>query len=386
MGSWRARSGVLTFVFAVGLGGLITLSRLPLRDALASDAPFTFAWPGILLAAFIGGLWPALIVTAVGAVVAEVAVTANGSPAVGPGGMIVFGLFGLVFAIAGEARLRGLRRAEADARRLSDMQARLVSVARLNAMGEMAGTLAHELNQPLTAIASYVSGARRLLTRQGAPQTEITDILDRVADQARRAGEIIARIHGYVTRGEARQAAESVSMRFGEAAAVATAGQEAEGLTVQSDFDPQADMVIADRVQVEQVMLNLIRNAAEAMAGRSPQLLTVGCRVLDEGFVRVHVADTGPGLTASVASRLFQPFVTDKPDGMGVGLSISRNIVEAHGGRIWAEPNPGGGMCFYFTLRRDPAAEPAAIRPPDPQARPDRGSPPASLRRQTASG
>jgi len=340
------------FLSSTGCGTLIALLRLPLQDALHANAPFLLAWPGALLAAFLGGFWPAIIVTAVGAWVAQVVLTTNGLPPLGPGGLLIYSLFGLVFAIAGGLRKRGIRRAADDARRLGEMRAQLENVTRLNAMGEMAAALAHELNQPLTAMSNYVGIAQRLAARGDTSNGEVAEMLDKISGQVVRAGEIIARVRGYVTRGEVSARVEAVSTMFEEAAAVAMPGSARVGVLLRAEFDPLADQVLADRIQVQQVMVNLLRNAVEAMAGRPRRELRIGCRPRPDGFAQAYVADTGPGLDADIAERLFQPFVTGKAGGMGVGLAISRNIVESHGGAIWAEANAEGGTTFHFTLRR----------------------------------
>jgi len=323
-----------------------------MQEALHANAPFLLAWPGALLAAFLGGFWPAIAVTAVGAWVAQVVLTTNGLPPLGPGGLFIYSLFGLVFAIAGGLRKRGIRRAADDARRLGEMRAQLENVTRLNAMGEMAAALAHELNQPLTAMTNYVGIAQRLAAHGDRTSAELGEMLDKISGQVVRAGEIIARVRGYVTRGEVAVAVEAVSTMFDEAAAVAMPGSARGGVVLRADFDPAADQVLADRIQVQQVMVNLLRNAVEAMAETPRRELHIGCRPRPDGFIQAYVADTGPGLDASVAERLFQPFVTGKIGGMGVGLAISRNIVESHGGAIWAEANAEGGTTFHFTLKR----------------------------------
>jgi two-component system sensor kinase FixL len=270
----------------------------------------------------------------------------------GPGAIGINVMFGLVFAVAGALRKRGLRRAARDARRLAEMRAQLETLTRLNAMGEMGAVLAHELNQPLTAIATYASAASRKVQRGAASPEELAEVLEKVTAQARRAGEIIARVRGYVTRGDASPRQEALSVMFGEAAAVAMAGRGRTDVVLRSDFDPQADQVLADRIQVQQVMLNLMRNAIEAMGQARRRELRIGAQADGEGFVQAYVADTGPGVSDDMAERMFQPFVTTKGNGLGVGLSISRSIIEQHGGKIWAERNADGGATFRFTLRR----------------------------------
>lgn len=347
---------VLVFASSTVSGSLIALLRLALQEPLHDNAPFLLAWPGAMLAAFFGGFWPAIIVTAVGAWVAQVVLTSSGAPALGVGGLLIYSLFGLTFAIAGGLRKREIRRAAEDARRMGEMRAQLENVTRLNAMGEMAAALAHELNQPLTAMANYVAIAQRYAARGEAEGEDVAEMLEKIASQIARAGEIIARVRGYVTRGDVAPGVEALSTMFDEAAAVAMPGSARGGVTLRAEFDPAVDKVLADRIQVQQVMVNLLRNAVEAMAGSSRRELRIGCRHGPDGLTQAYVADTGPGLDAEVVERLFQPFVSGKDGGMGVGLAISRNIVESHGGTIWAEINPEGGATFHFTLKRAPQA------------------------------
>lgn len=240
--------------------------------------------------------------------------------------------------------------------RLRDLQAELVHVSRLTAMGEMASTLAHELNQPLSAIANLLTGSRRLLDR-GRPedQAKIRDAVDKASTQALRAGDVIHRMREFVRRGATERAPESLSKVVEDAAALALIGAREHLVTTRLKLDPKADAVYADRVQIQQVLVNLIRNAVDAMAEAPRRELTIASQRLANGSVQVNVTDTGSGISDDFRERLFQPFMTTKAEGMGVGLSISRSIIEAHGGRIWADANPAGGTVFHFTLppRRD---------------------------------
>jgi signal transduction histidine kinase len=357
--AWKTAAGgpgpMAIGVAMVG-GSLFVLTRIPLQTLLGPNAPFIMAWPGILFAAFLGGFWPAIAVTVLSVPVAQWALATADARPLGPFGIAIFGLFGLIFAIAGEARIRGLRRAKAYADRLAETQAKLVQVARLNAVGEMAGTLAHELNQPLTAIANYLSAAQQLVDREPA-NPRVPELMQKAADQVVRAGQIVSRVRANVDRGEIETSEQSLSGLVQEAVDVAVAGVARDGVEIRYAFDRAADRVLADRIQVQQVVLNLVRNAVEAMAHSPRRELSIASQEAASGFLEVRVADTGPGIAPDVADRLFQPFVTGKSTGMGVGLSISRNIIEAHGGRMWTSANPNGGATFHFSLPRPVAGE-----------------------------
>jgi len=247
--------------------------------------------------------------------------------------------------------IRDLTERQKTEARLQELQSELVHISRLTAMGEMASTLAHELNQPLSAISNYLRGSRRLLGDSSDEKSAMMrDALEKAADQATRAGQIIRRLRDFVSRGESERRVESIKKLVEEASALALVGIKDRGIRVQFKFDPSVDRVLADRVQIQQVLLNLIRNAVDAMETSHGGDLTIAIVPDEKGYVRISVTDSGSGIAPEIAEQLFQPFITTKQHGMGVGLSISRTIVEAHGGRLWVEPNPTGGTIFHFTL------------------------------------
>lgn len=247
--------------------------------------------------------------------------------------------------------IRDLTEPQATERRLQDMQSELIHVSRLTSMGEMASALAHELNQPLSAIASYMKGSVRLLDSEAPDLDRIRAALTAAGEQALRAGEIIRRLRGFVGKGEAAMRIEALPKLVEEAGALAMMGARDSGVRLEFNLSPKVGPVMADKVQVQQVVLNLMRNAVEAMSESPVRNLTVEANPLEGGWVEVLIADTGPGLAPEVLERLFQPFVTTKAEGMGVGLSICRTIIEAHGGELTAGNRPEGGAVFRFTLR-----------------------------------
>lgn len=236
--------------------------------------------------------------------------------------------------------------------RLQDLQSELAHVGRISEMGTLASSLAHELNQPLTAIASYSEGLAGLLAGDVDPQkAELArETLKEVASEAVRAGEIVRRMRDFMSHGQTEHKIENLPQLVTEANALALVGSREHGIDVQVSLDRTAEEVFVDRVQIQQVLLNLIRNAIEAMIDSPARSLTISSSAGPSGFVTVSVEDTGGGISDAIAQQLFQPFVTSKQTGMGIGLSICRTIVEAHGGRIWCEAARDRGTIFRFTL------------------------------------
>lgn len=265
--------------------------------------------------------------------------------------------------------------------RVHDLQSVLAHVQRVSEMGTLATSLAHELNQPLTAIANYVETARDMLAQNAENLASVRNSLDRpdeaiveaatargllgdnaetiavvrealeeCASQSVRAGQIVRRLRDFISRGETERRIESLQRLITEASALALVGAGDLNIEVDVRLDPLADRVLVDRIQIQQVLLNLIRNAIEAMADSPVRRLLIYSEREPGGLVRITVADSGPGLAEEIAQRLFEPFQSTKDTGMGLGLSISATIVSAHGGRIWAEPSNLGGTEFHFTI------------------------------------
>jgi two-component system, LuxR family, sensor kinase FixL len=232
------------------------------------------------------------------------------------------------------------------------LQAELVHVTRLTELGQMVTALVHEVKQPLTAMANYLSGAHRLLA--AGNQQGVEQALERIAAQGDRAQQIIRRLRDFVNKRESEKRVESLLKTIEEASGLALIGV-GQGLKLEIRVDDGAAEAMIDKIQIQQVLLNLIRNATEAMADSTHRELSITTARAGD-MVEISVADTGPGLPESVRARLFQPFVSTKPNGMGVGLSVCRTIVEAHGGELRAIDGDGGGTVFLLTVPRHTGA------------------------------
>jgi two-component system sensor kinase FixL len=227
------------------------------------------------------------------------------------------------------------------------MQSELLHLSRLNDMGQLATAFAHELNQPLSAISAYIGGVRRLI--ESGDMARALEGCDRAGAQVVRAGEVIRRLRDFVRKGDGRRRDEDLRQIVDEAITLALLDAHSDGVEIVSAVAGNAASAFIDKVQVQQVLVNLLRNAAEAMAGTARKRLTISTRRLPGDKVEIAVADTGAGLSEEVVARLFQPFVTTKATGMGVGLSLCRSIVESMGGEISAENGSDGGAVFRFT-------------------------------------
>ena len=247
--------------------------------------------------------------------------------------------------------IRDLTQRQEREKLLHDAQSEMAHMSRLSTMGEMASALAHELNQPLAAISNYLQGSRRLIEQIDDEHAErLRTALNKATEQALRAGQVILRLRNFVARGETEKRIESLSKIIEETLALALVAARDQSVRVNLQYAQGGDHVLVDKVQIQQVLLNLMRNALESMQGASRGELTVATVPAPDGLIAVRVADTGSGIEPETMQRLFQPFFTTKKQGMGVGLSICRTIVEAHGGKISVEANPDGGTIFCFTL------------------------------------
>jgi two-component system sensor kinase FixL len=252
-------------------------------------------------------------------------------------------------------QLRDREEVELRGARLLELQSELAHTSRLSAMGEMAAALAHELNQPLTAVANSVGAVEMILKDPDRPvddkrRAQILRAAKHAETQAVRAGEIIRRLREFISRGEADTSVESLGRLIDESLALALPNAGAEGITVERTVAAKASRVLANRIQIQQVLVNMIRNAVESMRGQfRPKSITIAATA-EDGMATISITDTGAGVSADLVERLFSPFMSTKADGMGVGLSICRRIVEAHGGKLWYEETEGLGARFKFTL------------------------------------
>ena len=252
--------------------------------------------------------------------------------------------------------ITAMRRAEEVTR---EQEASLARTSRLITMGEMASTLAHELNQPLSAISNYSKGCVNRLRSGNYKLDDILGAMDKAATQAARAGEIVRRVRDFVRKSEPRRTQVSLAQITDDALGIAGIEVRRLGARVTTRIPPDLPEVMADPIMIEQVLMNLIRNAAEAMQEipMAQRQITISAG-LHEDCIEMMVADHGCGISPENQANLFSPFFTTKPDGMGMGLNICRSIMEFHKGRLWIEPNPEGGTNFRFTLPRETDLEP----------------------------
>ncbi len=233
---------------------------------------------------------------------------------------------------------------------LHEAHIELARLARVNELGEMTSMLAHELNQPLAAVANYLHGIRKMIAAPHPNTTAIAQAAEEGAAQSLRAGEIIRHLREFMVRGESERQIVDLGWLVDEAAGFALTGTQQSGIKLHKNHEAAGVQVLVNRVQLQQVVLNLLRNAVEAMRGQERRELLIETALTDAETAEIRVSDTGPGIHPQIRRELFKPFVSSKPGGMGIGLSISKRIVENHDGTMTAEPNPGGGTIFRLTL------------------------------------
>ena len=234
---------------------------------------------------------------------------------------------------------------------LRELQSQLLHLARLNAMGQMSSAIAHELNQPLAAIVNYVGAARRTLEDESPTSIgRAKDMIVKVHDLTLRAGSILSNLRNIVQKRESNRTMEDLNKLVTDATALVLFGAVEESIAVSFAFDAMTPRVFVDKIQIQQILINLVRNSIEAMRDGDTRTLLLTTAPGEEGFCNVTVQDSGPGLPQAIAERLFQPFLTTKDNGMGLGLMICQTLVEANGGHIWHMPDVAGGTGFRFSL------------------------------------
>jgi C4-dicarboxylate-specific signal transduction histidine kinase len=356
-------------LLAAAIAALAGGGALLAEPRLGGGAPLLFVL-AVLVSAVLGG-WrsaaSATVLLAVAAAVLDVRAGLSGLD-LGVRSALFLAVAGAITLVA--HRLEAARRAEAAAARAArpdsrteELHAQLLQIWSLNSMGEMASVLAHELNQPLTAVANYLRAARTLIANLELEDDDLMDAVARAGDQAIRAGEIIRTMRDLATRGGAQQQPESLSAILKEIDFIISLMARDAGVRVTYDLDRSDDTVLADRVQIQQLVVNLVRNAVEALTKYPTRQIRISTRPDGNAFYLTVVEDSGPGIDESISDRLFQPLSSTKSQGMGLGLSISSAIVENHGGRIWVEPSRLGGAAFCFVLARAEKDGVVSVRP-----------------------
>jgi two-component system sensor kinase FixL len=255
---------------------------------------------------------------------------------------------GTIIGVLEIARDLGERRRAAAC--LDQLRLELFHLSRVASMSRMAPMIAHELSQPLSAVSTYLAGLRRLAAEELAAPPLFGELASKAIEQSERALEIVRHLRFFIAKGEPNHRLAETNEVVQEAISI---GVNLRGIEATVRLAPDLPRVLIERIQIEQVVINLLRNAAEALQDSEDRRLQVET-ALSDGMVVIRVIDTGPGIAPEIAERLFQPFATTKSTGLGLGLSICRDIVEAHGGRLWAEANNPRGAIFNVAL---PAAE-----------------------------
>jgi two-component system sensor kinase FixL len=253
--------------------------------------------------------------------------------------------------------IRDLSEERAAELRNRSLEARLAHVGRFNLMGEMAAGIAHEVNQPLTAIATYAQTAKRMLRRNPVPVGELSDICDKIDSQAHRASHVIQNIRKFIRQQDVGSEILDVNRVIADVWDLVEADTRAAGVTATARYGKNLPAIRADALQLQQVVLNLTRNSVDAMStGHSGGAVAVETALTPDGRVRISVSDNGPGVSRTLGNNIFHPFVTTKPEGLGVGLAMSRSIVHSYGGELGFSENPEGGAVFTIHLKAESGA------------------------------
>jgi two-component system sensor kinase FixL len=248
--------------------------------------------------------------------------------------------------------IRDLREHQRLEREVREMQSELVHATRLSELGEMTAGIAHEINQPLTAISTYANACHRMLANEQIDATELLNTLHLITDQAQRAGEVVRRLRTFTKKRLGQRQLLEINTIIDATIRLVEADIRARNFNLRKSLTPALPKVFADNIQIQQVVLNLIRNAMDAMESvpSRENIITIETKLGEDNCVRVSVSDQGIGLTEDIAEKIFDSFFTTKVTGTGIGLSISRSIITAHGGILNYSPNQEDGVTFYFTL------------------------------------
>ncbi len=358
------RPALLRYAVAIAITVLVTLVRWALDPFLTNHSIFTFYFASVILAAWYCGLGPSILNVVLGATIAAFFFAE-------PRGSFQISEFRHQLALAFFCIVSGYlaylihwlnrdiarrQQVECDLRASQEQlqlhQIELAHMSRLSVMGEMAASLAHELNQPLHAAKNYARGSIRRMLKSAEHDGEVLTALEHIADEADRAAEILRRVRDFVQKTGPHISTISLNDLVREAVAINSLELKQIRAKIVCELAPDIAPVTADPIQIEQVVVNLARNGLESMYGvpEEQRVLSIGTRRCDEQTIEVFVRDRGKGIGEEEMARIFEPFFTTKPEGMGMGLAISRSIIQAHEGRLWASPNEDRGCTFHFTL------------------------------------
>lgn len=359
------RARLVAYSVAVLATVVSLLVRWPLWPVLGDAVPHMTFFPAVMIAAYFGGFWPGTVATVLSAVAANYFLTGqlrflHVTSVNDVTALILFVLVGLIISGLSESLHRARRRIVSHERQRAEAQTKLAHVNRVATIGQLAASFAHEVSQPVAAAVTNAQAALRWLGARPPDLDEARQALGRIIKDGNRAGEVIGRIRGLIKKVPPRNDRLDINETVREVIALTRSELLRNGVSLQTQLAKGLPLVQGDRIQLQQVILNLIINAVEAMSGVSEKsrALLIATGTDASGGVLVEVRDSGTGLTPQSLDHLFDPFYTIKPGGMGMGLSICRSIIEAHGGRLWATMNAPQGAVFHFTLppRRETAS------------------------------